>query len=905
MAAHVANRAPARTRRAPAPEGDPILTSKITAPDVPAWGVQRQRITDLIAEGTRWCPLTVVTGPPGAGKTMAVAMWAAAEAGPVAWVGLDEFDNRPGVFWSYVVAALRRSGVAVPKTLPGIPHERDDDDGFLLRLTATLAAQHPPVTLVLDDLHVLTDPGVLKALDFMLRNAGSALRLVVTSRMDPLLPLHRYRLAGQLTEIRASDLAFSIAEAGLLLAQHGRTLAADSLESLTQRTEGWAAGLRLAAISLATHPDPGQFVKELMAEGSPLICYLVDEVLNIQPPEVREVLLSTSILKHVRADAAVDLTGDEQAAGILVSLARTNAFVQPIGSGWYRYHTLFAEMLRLKLRREYPDRVAMLHQRAVRWYQRKGMLADAVEQAARAGDWPLAAAMVIDELAIGQLIEPHDGQHLAGKFAGLPSGQAWTGPAPYLVSAALALAAGQQESCADALDAADRLLDHLPAEQEAAVRLSAAVVRLSASLRAGDLTSAASAVDIAEPMLGRAPSWKLARDPEIRRLVQCGRAAVELWSGHLEEAARLLEAGLPAEVASDREAEHAERESERAGWAGQLALVEALCGRLSRAAELASQATTVASAHRPSGQHPDAAPLVALAWVHVARNELPEARTFLKHADAALGECPDRLIGAVAYLVAAGGALAEGRARVAAQIVTRARSGWRIPAWLDQQLSLVESRAWAAAGDARAALAAAERAGDSAAAAVTLASARAVAGDGDGALRVLAPALAACGQLPDPVRLNAFLTDARLRYASGDNAHGRRTLASALRLAEREQFRLPLVLERGWLEPALRRDPELAGAHRRLLTPILGREQVPAPARAQDQAAPVLVVEPLTERELEVLTHVSGMLNTAEVAGEMYISVNTVKTHLRNIYRKLAAAHRNEAVRRARELQLI
>jgi LuxR family maltose regulon positive regulatory protein len=258
----------------------------------------------------------------------------------------------------------------------------------------------------------------------------------------------------------------------------------------------------------------------------------------------------------------------------------------------------------------------------------------------------------------------------------------------------------------------------------------------------------------------------------------------------------------------------------------------------------------------------------------------------------------------VAYLVAAGGALAEGRPTVAAQIVARARSGWLVPAWLGQQLSLVESRAWAAAGDVRAALATAERAGDSAAAAVTLAYARAVAGDGEHARRVLAPALAACNQLPDPVRLHAFLTDARLRYADGDGAHGRRTLASALRLAEREQLRLPFVLERGWLEPVLRRDPELADPHRRLLTPILGHEQLPAPAKAGKQA-PVLVVEPLTERELEVLTHVSGMLNTAEVAGEMYISVNTVKTHLRNIYRKLAAGHRNEAVRRARELQLI
>ena len=897
MAAHVANRAPARTRRPAALVGDPILTSKITAPDVPAWAVQRPRITELIAEGARWCQLTVVTGAPGAGKTMAVALWAAAETGPVAWVGLDEFDNGPGAFWSYAVAALRRSGVALPKELRALPHGRDHDDEFLLRLTAALAAQDPPVTLVLDDLHLLTDPGVLKGLDFMLRNAGSALRVVVTSRVDPLLPLHRYRLAGQVTEIRASDLAFSITEAGLLLAQHGSTLTADSLECLTQRTEGWAAGLRLAAISLSTHPDPGQFVKELVAEDSPLICYLVDEVLNVQPPQVREVLLSTCILEHFSADAAAELTGDEQAAGILASLARTNAFVQPIGRGWYRYHTLFAEMLRLKLRYEHPDRVALLLRRAARWYQRKGLLADAVRQAARAGDWPLAAAMVIDELAIGQLIDPGDGQRLAAEFAGLPSGRAWTEPAPYLVTAALALAAGRHEPCAAALDAADGLLDRLPAEQDAAGRLSAAVVRLGTSLRAGDLRTAASAADHAEPMLNQAPGGKLARHPELRRRVVSGRAAVELWSGHLEDAASVLEAGLAAETTSGREAE-------RAGWAGQLALAEALRGRLSRAAELASQAVSVLGERRSAGQHPDATPLVALAWVHLERNELPEARSFLKQADAALGESPDRLIGTVAYLVAAGGALAEGRAAVAAQIVTRARSGWPVPAWLDRQLSLVESRAWAAAGDVRAALDAAGRAGASPEAAVTLAHARAVAGEGDDAVRVLAPVLADCSHLPERVRLHAWLTDARLHYASGDAVRGRRALVCGLRLAEREQLRLPLALERGWLGPVLRRDPELAETHRRLLAPVVGHEQLPAPVTARDPA-PVLVVEPLTERELEVLTRVSSMLNTAEVASEMYISVNTVKTHLRNIYRKLSAAHRNEAVRRARQLELI
>jgi LuxR family maltose regulon positive regulatory protein len=897
MAAHAASQTSTRGGRSAVSASDPILASKITAPNVPDWAVQRPRITKLIAEGTRWCPLTVVTGPPGAGKTMALALWAAAEPGPVAWVCLDEFDNRPGVFWSYVVAALRRCGVAIPKALRAISRSRAGEDGFLLRLTAALAAQDPPVTLVLDDLHVLADPGVLKGLEFVLRNVGSGLRLAVASRMDPLLPLHRYRLAGQLTEIRARDLAFSIDEAGLLLAQHGSTLTADSLENLTERTEGWAAGLRLAAISLGTHPDPGQFVKELMTEDSALIGYLVDEVLNVQPPEVRDVLLSTSILEHVSSDAAVDLTGDEQAAGILTALVRTNAFVQPIGSGWYRYHTLFAEMLRLKLRHDHPDRVAVLHQRAARWYERNGLLAAAVRHAARAGDWQLAAAMVIDQHAIGQLIEPRDSHPLAGEFAGMPAGQAWTGPQPHLVAAAIALAADQRESCAAALDAADAILARFPAEQQVTSRLAAAVVRLDASLRAGDAATAASAVSRAELLLGRItggkPVWRL----DLRRRVLTGRAAVELWSGRLDQAARVLEAGMAAKIPSGRE-------DEQAIWAGQLALAEALRGRLRRAAALASQAALTAGEH--AGCLPDPAPLVALAWVHLERNELRETRNCLKQADAALGENPDKLIGAVAYLVAASGALAEGRPAVATQIVSRARSGGPVPAWLDQQLSLAESRACAAAGDIQAALAAAERArnGTPLEAAVTLAHAWAAAGQDGNAARTLAPALAPDTEAPDRVRLQAWLLDARLSYAGGDSARARRSLVCALRMAEREQFKLPFAMGRSWLGPALRRDPGLARVHRGLLGSALGQEQLPAPLQAPDQA-PVLVVEPLTEREREVLRHVSGMLNTAEVASEMYISVNTVKTHLRSIYRKLAAAHRSEAVRRARQLQLI
>src|SRR5215469_9626681 len=193
MVTNPAKQETAQARRPAAPGSDPILAAKITAPGVPDWALQRPRITKLIADRT---------GDDG--------QWAAAQAGPVAWVCLDEYDNRPGIFWANVLAALRESGVAVPKTLPGA-RGRPNDHVFLLRLASMLAAQNPPVTLVLDDIHLLTEPKVLTGLDFVLRNAGSGFRLAVCSRSDPLLPLHRYRLTGDLAEIRAADLAFTTA----------------------------------------------------------------------------------------------------------------------------------------------------------------------------------------------------------------------------------------------------------------------------------------------------------------------------------------------------------------------------------------------------------------------------------------------------------------------------------------------------------------------------------------------------------------------------------------------------------------------------------------------------------------------------------------------------------------------
>ena len=377
------------------------------------------------------------------------------------------------------------------------------------------------------------------------------------------------------------------------------------------------------------------------------------------------------------------------------------------------------------------------------------------------------------------------------------------------------------------------------------------------------------------------------------------RGVAELWSGRLDEASHLLDLAVGAVTGPVGE-------RERAHCLGYLALVEALRGRLRRAAKLAAQVTAAhADRERPPAQHPNPAALVALAWVHLERNELRETHRRLKQADAALAVSPDQLIGAMACLAAAGAILADGRAAAAVQIIARARSGWSWPAWLDHRLSLTESQAHVMAGDIQAALAAAEHGGHgSLAAAAAIAHVWMAAGNRHNAGRALASVLTTENQAPERVRLQAWLVDAQLSYSSSDRARGHRSLASALRLAQREQLRLPFAIERCWIEPVLRRDPVLAGAHQRLFAPAPRLTQLPGAPALRDQAT-ALAIQPLTEREREVLRHVARLLGTAEIAREMYISINTVKSHMKSILRKLAATRRSDAVRRARELQLI
>lgn len=899
------------TRHRAASAAETILTSKIIAPALPDWMVPRPRIDERINAGRQGL-LTVVSGPPGAGKTMAIASWAAACPGrpPIAWVTLDEYDNRPRAFWSYVVEALRRAGVEIPGSV-WAPGRGRVDQAFLLRLTAAIAACGSPVVLVLDDLHLVTEPRTLNALTRLLRNARPHLSLVVASRSDPVLPLHRYRLAGELTEIRAGELAFSVGEASQLMEQHGIALPADSLAFLTSRADGWVAALRLAAISMTTHPDPAQFVKHVAAEDSAVAGYLVEEVLNTLPAAMRSFLLRTSILDKVNADLASELAGAAPATD-LPTLAQANALIRPLGGGWYRYHPLLADVLRLKLRRESPDLERDLHRRAARWLRKNRTPAEAARQAVAGGDWQLAARIAVDELAIHQLIEPPGVEPLAEVLQRIPQDQTWSEPQPLLVTAALRLASTSDDSAGASLAAADQMLDQIPPEQEIPSRLARAVIQFGLAQRQGDFHAAEVAAADATALIGKIPADQLAMHPDMGVQVTAGRGALELWAGGFDQAAVTLSAAAAA----------AQNAGLRAGCLGHLALLEALRGRLGRAAELAAPPV---SAGRDDQARADlsssCAATVAMAYVHVERGELPEARRCLRRADEILQLSPDKLIGAVACLVAARGFLAQRRPGPVAALAGRARHGWSPAPWLEQRLLLAESQAHLAQGNLASAVQAARRAGpdSSLEAAAALARAWLAGGNVQAARRALAGGSAEGDRVPDHIRLQAWLADAQLSHEIGDRRSADRLLERALRLAESEQVRLPFLMEGRWIREELPENPGLARAYRQLLNQGPSSRGGPARSLASAPAKPhvstarqaaatqvmPLVVENLSNREREVLQHASELLGTAEIAAEMFVSVNTVKSHLKSIFRKLGAGSRNEAVRRARQLQLL
>jgi LuxR family maltose regulon positive regulatory protein len=405
------------TRRLPVTSGighddhdgsvEPVLRSTFVPGQLPNRPIVRTRLLDRLTRSVQDKPLTLLSAPAGFGKTVCIASWVAAESvpWPVVWLNVDEACDQPNVFWPCLVEALARTGVA----LPNVPTPLSGDPvatSFLMLLSADILERADPVVIVLDSAERSLGADTTAGLDFLIRHAWPRFRLVMCGRADPLLPLHRYRLTGSMTELRCDELSFTVSETEELLARLEVPSAPAIATPLTELTEGWAAGIRLAAASLEQGADPEKLIESLGRNDSSVAEYLFAEVLDAQLPHVREFLLRTSVADELWPELADELTDRTDGLQTLAGLARANAFVEraasPVGS--YRVHPLFRELLRAQLHFESLQDVPDLHLRCARWFAASGQTLRAARHATFARDWTLTTSLLIDSLAVGSLL---------------------------------------------------------------------------------------------------------------------------------------------------------------------------------------------------------------------------------------------------------------------------------------------------------------------------------------------------------------------------------------------------------------------------------------------------------------------------------------------------------------------
>ena len=385
--------------RAPGRATDPVEAAAFSMPAPPAGVVRRARLESLLDAGAQG-PVTLVSAPAGTGKTVLVSSWAAGLGADrtVVWISLREATTGPGVFWDLVVTGLARQGVAVSPATPA--GEDPGDPSYTTSIAEGILGHARPVVLVLDCDGVLA-ADVARRLDVLLHRAGDRLRVVLLSREDPLLPLHRYRLAGTLTELRMADLGFTRDEARAMLTGLGVDLSESAMDAMIGRTQGWAAGLRMAAMSLVHHADREEAARKLAGDTGTVAEYLLAEVLDTQPDGVRQMLLETSVVDVLRPGLATALAGPH-ADRALSFLVHGNAFLEELseGVGCYRYHDLFRQLLRAQLAYESPERWVELHEVAASWFAAHDLVGEAAKHAVLLEEWDVAARYVVDDLSV-------------------------------------------------------------------------------------------------------------------------------------------------------------------------------------------------------------------------------------------------------------------------------------------------------------------------------------------------------------------------------------------------------------------------------------------------------------------------------------------------------------------------
>ncbi|MGW7052335.1 LuxR C-terminal-related transcriptional regulator [Streptomyces sp. NPDC054887] len=873
------------------PQGEPFLRTRFAVPAPPATFLPRRRLTRHLDQALS-TPLTMVNGAAGAGKTLLVADWVAGRDEPVAWLTTEGTGRGPGILWAYLMQALRVAGVPMPADV-GCPADANRVDRTLLaRVAAHLSARGEPVIVVLDEYDRVGDPRIAEQLEFVLRHAGRGMRLVLVTRTEPLLPLHRYRAAGDMTEIRGAELAFTPEEAAALLELHGLSLPVDAARALVQRTRGWAAGLRLCALAAQERPDAERYLKEFESDRSTVADFLVAEVLERQPSETQDLLLRASVLERFCPDLVNALTGRTDAEAVLNGLHRDNAFVEHLGHSWYRLHPLFGEILRAHLRVRCPGLRPELHRRAAHWLRRSGPLEQTLGHGAAAGDWEFTAGALVDDLAIGQFFTGRRSDDLAQLFAGM--GPEPASPATDIVRAARALARSDAGRGLTHLGRAETNLGRVEANgQSAAARLNCALLEALAARLTGSPHRAETAAATARHLRDEVPSGLLDKHPELTALLLTHLGSTRLWAGRFDDAraALVAAAGAPGEASTALP---------RGDALSRLALIDYLDGWLGRAERTAQEAITATQRcglPQPSGF---GVGQLVLAAVAVERNELNHAQTLLDSVSQSPPPMRDPVTEAGRAMATAHLLLAQGRTRAAVEAAEPAVRAETASPWASGHTALITSAAHLAEGRPEAAAELLrEVPGGQVACAVGAARALLAAGDPGAAIALLDTVR------PEPragpgLTVRATLVRARAADGAGDSATARRLLAKALREARRDRLRRPFLEAEPWIRPFLSAGPLRESAAGWL---VPGRVPPGGTSRSADELPPV--VEELSGRERDVLRRLDRMMSTEEIAADLHVSVNTVKTHLKGVYRKLAVSRRTDAVRRARKLRLL
>jgi len=895
-------------------ERDVLLATKLHVPQPRGGFLPRPRLLDRLAEGMSRS-LVLVCTPAGFGKTTLLGDWARRSTRPVAWLSLDASDNDPARFWWYLAAALDTVGAAAGGLTERLRGPRPVSLELVVPALINQLADLPDeVALVLDDYQVIDSAAVHHSLALLLDRLPPELRVVLASRADPPLPLARLRARNQLAELRAADLRFTPDEAATFLREAtGLDLTAASLAALDARTEGWVAGLQLAALSLRGHTDPAGFVATFSGSHRYILDYLTEEVLARQPQQVTSFLRETSVLERLSGPLCDAVTGRADGQVMLEEIERANLFLVPLDDvrGWWRYHHLFADLLRARLEQAFPQRLRELHRNAAAWLERHGLVDDAIQHALTAGEAAWAARLV-EQHAQARFMGS-EGATVDRWLKALPPELIPARPQLGVLSAMRALLGGRVDEVGPLLADAERAYAGQPQEPPASGPANVPAM-LALARQHGDLDRT---IAFAEQALAGLPE----DDHLVRSLVDWTRAVADWLGGRLAQAEPALARIVAAQWAAG---EH----DLALSVCYELSLIQRALGRLGAARRTCQEALERAA---QSGR-----PLPAVGAAHVGlaevlrqRNELDAA---LDHATQGVALCRQL---AYAQPLAAGLTTmawirhAQGDPAGALQAIVQAervRPDLGVVALLNPvpaqrgRLLLADGQVTEAAHWVKQCGVATDDQPSYPQEGEYLVLARVLLAEHTpdlalgllGRLRDLALSQERAGSLIEVQMLRALAL-----AAVGDQAAALAALAEAFVLAAPEGY-LRVFLDEGapiatllgkLAATAAKGQATAARVPRPYLTRLLeafdqdGLNVLPRPRHGSVLVAGL--VAPLSARELEVLALLTAGMSNHAVAEELVITLDTVKRHVTHILDKLGAANRTQAVTRAHELGLL